>query len=82
VKYDDCREIIKLEDNSSEKNIFDFTCDYIRSNSGKILGGPCVHTETNEEDVCTEAYIYYANAELQCSEGTYPTIYDTCEGAE
>ncbi len=83
VKFNDCREIIKLEDNAPEKNYMTFTCDYIKSNTGKIMAGTCVHIETsNDGKECTKAYTYYAKPELKCEEGLFPTIYDTCEHGE
>lgn len=82
VKYNDCREIIILEENSLEKNKLDFICEYSRSQGGKVLGGLCVHAEIDQYNKCSRAYIYYAEPELQCAEGTFPTIYDTCEYAE
>ena len=36
VKYDDCREVIKLNNDSYEKYYKDFTCEYVKTKSGKI----------------------------------------------
>lgn len=83
VKFNDCREIIKLEDNAPEKDYMMFTCDYIKSKTGKIMAGNCVHIETSKDDKeCTKAYTYFAKPELKCEKGLFPTIYDTCEHGE
>jgi len=71
VKYDDCRQIITIQDNSWQKYLMKFTCNYIKSPTGKIIGGECVHI-TNDysllgsSNACKKAYIYQRNPDVKC----------------
>lgn len=63
AKYDDCREIIFLKSNNYQKYYMNFTCNYRRSNTGEIMGGECVHIDTNNGffssgNSCVKALIY------------------------
>lgn len=57
IKYDDCRQIIKLKEGDSETRNKKFTCNYNKTQSGAIMSGSCVYTET-ENGICTKAYTY------------------------
>jgi len=57
VKYDDCREIVKLKEGGSEIKNKKFTCNYSKTQSGKIMSGECASIET-ENGICTKAYVY------------------------
>jgi hypothetical protein len=69
VKYDDCREIIKLDKDSWRLNLYSFTCDYSKNVSGEIMGGICVRIELDDSlfshtGICKKAYVYtFWNAE-------------------
>jgi len=57
VKYDDCREIVKLKEGDSETKNKKFICSYAKTQSGKIMSGECASTVT-ENGICTKAYVY------------------------
>ncbi len=68
VKYDDCREIITLKDNSWQKYFMKFTCTYRKTQGGDIMGygmngGECVHIDHynslfSSSPACERAYVY------------------------
>ncbi len=63
VKYDDCREIIYLQPNTWQTYYKSFICEYLRRATGKIVGGKCVHVETDSglfysSGKCKAAYVY------------------------
>src|SRR5579863_5118489 len=60
VKYEDCRDKITVEESSGSTLFKKFTCTYVKTQSGKILRGTCVHVET-EGPVCQTALIYEKN---------------------
>lgn len=62
VKYDDCREIIRLDKDSWRLNLYSFTCDYYKE-QGKILSGTCVRVELDDgffshSGRCKTTYVY------------------------
>src|ERR1700722_12238120 len=71
IKYNDCRNSISLEDGSGSTLFKRFTCTYVKSQSGKILRGTCVHVET-EGAVCQTAYIYEKKPEIHCKDPKFP----------
>ncbi|MFH1565538.1 MAG: hypothetical protein ABIC82_06940 [bacterium] len=66
IKYDDCREIIEIKDDSILKFFKDFTCSYSKTKTGKIMSGNCVNIKTTSENQCLRAYIYYVEPEIKC----------------
>jgi hypothetical protein len=75
VKYDDCRQTITIQENSWQKYLMKFTCNYIKSPTGKILGGECVHVVNDSSllgasNTCGTAYVYQKSPEVQCSDIT------------
>jgi hypothetical protein len=73
VKYDDCRETITLKPDNFQKYYMKFTCNYTKSNSGKIMSGECVHIDTNDSffsvgSSCVRAYVYQKEPEIKCSD--------------
>jgi hypothetical protein len=58
AKYEDCRNKITIKQDSTDTWFKKFTCSYAKNETGKIIGGVCVHVET-EGSVCQAAYIYY-----------------------
>jgi len=69
VKWDDCRAIIYLKPEPDSLDSFwrryfhQFTCNYTKRISGKIIGGTCVYVDTesrlfSSSSKCNTAYIY------------------------
>jgi hypothetical protein len=71
VKYEDCRNKITVQEDSSDTWFKKFTCSYAKTQSGKIMSGVCVHVET-EGPVCQTAYIYYKKPQIVCSDPKFP----------
>ncbi len=72
IKFDDCREIIRLKDNPYQKFYKSFTCDYVKTATGKIMSGTCVHVKTSWlSGKCEQAYIYDKEPEIKCLENGY-----------
>lgn len=72
VKYDDCRQIVQLKSDTTQKYYKKFTCEYIKSNDGKIiLGGTCVHIDTDSSlltsnSSCKTAFVYQKEPDIKC----------------
>jgi hypothetical protein len=79
VKYGDCRNNIMVEEGAGSTWFKKFTCTYVKSQSGKILRGTCVHVET-EGAVCQTAYIYEKKPQMHCTDPKlpYPGFDDMC----
>ncbi len=74
IKYDDCREIIRLKDNPYQKIYKSFICDYTKTTTGKIMSGTCVHVNTSWlSGKCEQAYVYVYDKEpeTKCLENGY-----------
>ena len=76
VKYDDCRQILTIKEGSGDTFGKKFTCEYIRSKSGKLMSGTCVHIDT-ENGVCTTAYVYEKKSEFNCGDNSTPNYDDS-----
>lgn len=64
VKYDDCRHVIDLKPNTFQKRFHTFTCEYRKSQSGKVISAKCVRVESDgtlfsATHSCNAAYVYY-----------------------
>jgi|GEM_PF-2005567 len=71
TKYDDCRQIVNIQENSWQRYFMKFTCTYIKSSTGKILGGQCVHIANDNSllggsHTCATAYVYQKSSEVVC----------------
>jgi hypothetical protein len=66
VKWNDCREQMFIKENSFEALSKRFTCDYIKTRQGRVMGGLCVHIEY-ESGQCKAAYIYVKEQAKVCS---------------
>jgi hypothetical protein len=77
--YEDCRNKISIQEGSADTLCKDFTCNYVKTRSGKILSGTCVHVVT-EGPVCQTAYIYNKKSQVVCSDPKfpYPGLDDLC----
>lgn len=78
VKYDDCRQVITIEQNDWQNNFRKFICNTVKSKSGKVIFGTCVHIDT-EAGVCKTAYIYSKAPVIKCKgDNVYPDSNDNC----
>lgn len=73
VKYSDCREQINLKPDSFQRYYKKFTCDYTKTDSGKIMSGTCVKIDSagglfSDGSECRRAYIYEKKPEVVCSQ--------------
>jgi hypothetical protein len=73
VRAGDCRNTVFLKQNSPETWFKKFTCSYVKSRSGKVMSGTCVHLET-EGPVCQTAYRYEKIPEVRCTDPNFPYI--------
>jgi hypothetical protein len=78
VKYDDCRQIITIQDHSWQTYIKQFTCNYIKTKSRLIMSGECVHINTDSSlfsssHTCATAYVYEKKQEGNCT--VAPNLY-------
>ena len=69
----DCRSVISVKEGSYDTWFKTFTCSYVRSKSGKLIGGRCVAVET-DGPVCKKVYGYEKRSELTCSDPKLPYI--------
>lgn len=80
VKYDDCRTTVTLQSNSWERYFKKFTCEYDKTQSGKIISGVCVHTDNDSSllatsSTCSTAYIYELKQDpAVCTDPKYPFL--------
>jgi len=82
ARYEDCRNKITIQEGSSEAWFKNFTCSYVKTQSGKVLSGTCVHVVT-EGQVCQMAYIYYKKSQVVCNDPKlpFPAYDDKCHAA-
>jgi copper chaperone CopZ len=80
IVYDDCRETIKLKTDTFQKYYKKFTCDYFKTNSGKIYDGECVHINKSWfGSDCQTAYIYERSPDVCPSDSkAFINSDDTC----
>ncbi len=79
VKYQDCREIVKLQPDTYQKYYKTFTCDIARTVSGKSMGGECVHIEydgsfLSQSRGCNVAFVYTVKQDAICNDKNYPNL--------
>ena len=74
VKYHDCREKIDVKDVSFDRYFKTYTCEYRKTNQGKIMGGHCVHIEYDNAGQCKAAYTYIRKQDDWCPDKAYPRL--------
>jgi hypothetical protein len=80
IKYEDCREVIRLQPDTLQKYYKTFTCSYRKTKSGKHMGGVCVHVDSagtlfSASNACTSAYVYQAESQNEgCKQPAYPYL--------
>jgi hypothetical protein len=73
VKSDDCRETVLLQEDTAQKYFKQFTCTYIKTRSGKILGGTCAHVVMDGSPAyCKTVYTYQKPSQINCSDPKFP----------
>jgi hypothetical protein len=65
VKYDDCRQIVTINESDLYASFHKFTCDTTKTSSGKVISGTCVHIDT-QDGVCITAHVYQKKTEIVC----------------
>ena len=80
VKWSDCREKIFVDETSYESITKRFTCQYWKTNAGRMLGGQCVNIETEDNGTCRKAYVYKKSPDDVCKDPKYPKLHvdDLC----
>jgi hypothetical protein len=78
VKYNDCREIIRLPSDTWEVLYKKFTCSYSKTISGHMISGECVHIDKpwslfGGSDACDTAYVYQKKQDDVCPKD-YPYL--------
>lgn len=76
VKYDDCRQTIKVEQGSWDTYFKKFTCNDNKSKSGRLISGTCVHIDTSG-GACVTAYVYEKKSEFNCGDNATPNYDDS-----
>jgi hypothetical protein len=71
VQFSDCREEVTLSSDTLQKYYKKFTCSYVRSEGGNLMGGTCVHVDLagglfSDGGECTRAYVYEKKPEVTC----------------
>lgn len=71
VKYDDCRQIVQLKSDTTQKYYKKFTCSYSKTQSGKIMSGECVNISNDNsllgnKSTCATAYVYEKEQDPVC----------------
>jgi hypothetical protein len=74
VKWTDCREVINVKENSVDGQFKKYTCEYIRTNQGRIAGGTCIHIEYESNGQCRKAFIYEKRQDDVCHDKAYPRL--------
>lgn len=76
VSYEDCREKIPMtEQTASFKKMYQsFTCEYDKTEKGRIRGGTCVHIEYEKNQGCKAAYIYKKLQDKVCTDPKFPQL--------
>ncbi len=75
VKYDDCRQTITIQEDSWQRYLKQFTCNYIKTKSGKIMSGECIHIVNDSSlfgsnHTCATAYVYQKKQDPACDKNT------------
>lgn len=85
VKYDDCRQIITLKNGDWQTYTKKFTCIYVKTKSGTVMSGECVHIVNDGSffggsHTCATAYVYEKKQGGNCTDPTHPylTYDDMC----
>ena len=78
VSYGDCRQTITIQDHSWKTYLYQFTCNYAKTKSGKIMSGECVHIINDSalfssSHTCATAYVYEKNQSGGCTNA--PNLY-------
>lgn len=68
-----CGQIITIQDHSWQTHFKKFTCSYIKTNSGKMMGGECVNIESSNNS-CATAYVYEKKQDNICTDPKYPYL--------
>ena len=73
VEYDDCREVITIQEGSWQTYFHKFTCSFRKTKSGEIMEGVCISIKTpkslfSEGDSCLKAYVYEVKNETACKD--------------
>ncbi len=76
VKYDDCRQVISVKQDDWQNNFKKFTCENIKSNSGRLISGTCVHIDTSG-GACITAYVYTKKSGFNCGDNSTPNVDDS-----
>ena len=66
IKTSDCREEIELKENDLTTFLKDFTCDYTKTENGKILNGECYSVKIKNGE-CRTVWSYEKKSEVNCS---------------
>jgi len=84
VKFDDCREVIRLQPDTLQKFYKTFTCSSSKTKSGGIISEQCVHIDNDStlfssSHSCATAYVYTRHDE-GCTNLKYPYLHydDKC----
>lgn len=67
VKWNDCREKIDVKEGDLNTLLKKFTCQYYKTQQGRIMGGSCVSIEYDSNGSCKAAYFYYKKQDNVCS---------------
>lgn len=84
VSYGDCRSVVRIDRNSLNRTMHDYTCDTTYSMERKEISLLCVRVVTRD-DVCSTAYEYEKTQSDVCIDGKKPFLhydgkcYDTDE---
>ena len=70
VKFDDCREIIRIDANSLRLWAKRFTCDTKSTESGQLMSATCASVETTQYGACQRAFVYTKQTTRRCQEAT------------
>lgn len=79
TKYDDCREIVTLQPDTPQRFYKTFTCSYIKTASGKVIRGVCVHVVNDSgmfssAHTCATAYVYVKSQDPVCNDRKFPYL--------
>jgi hypothetical protein len=73
TRTNDCRNSVSVKEGSYVTWFKKFTCSYVKSKSGKIIGGTCVSVETDGA-VCNTVYSYDKKSDLHCTDPKFPYV--------
>ena len=79
VEYDDCRQVIYLENNSWKKYFHEFTCNMYKTNKGLVMSGECVSIKNDSSlfsssHTCAAAYVYELKPADVCTDKDFPYL--------